>query len=215
VKISTVILLVLAVAISNVVLTFCFALITDGQTNMHSCVFNTKSSSHALLFQYCYGRLRFVCKNISPTTPSSTGCPVLQSSFVTLREKMGLTLPYLIYRPTYLACDVPLWFFLAIGGGITTGFLKCRLRRRPPSGGCLKCGYDLRGNVSGICPECGRPIGSRFDARVHQRRVQNVADPRFRLRRVFFAESFSAGATEYFETERQCGRQRGPTSYSI
>jgi predicted Zn-ribbon and HTH transcriptional regulator len=20
---------------------------------------------------------------------------------------------------------------------------------------CIKCGYDLRGNVSGICPECG------------------------------------------------------------
>lgn len=23
---------------------------------------------------------------------------------------------------------------------------------------CLRCGYDLRGNVSGICPECGKPI---------------------------------------------------------
>lgn len=22
---------------------------------------------------------------------------------------------------------------------------------------CRKCGYDLRGNVSGICPECGSP----------------------------------------------------------
>ncbi len=20
---------------------------------------------------------------------------------------------------------------------------------------CIKCGYDLRGNVSGVCPECG------------------------------------------------------------
>lgn len=30
-----------------------------------------------------------------------------------------------------------------------------RLRRRP--GACLTCGYDLTGNVSGICPECGRP----------------------------------------------------------
>jgi hypothetical protein len=24
---------------------------------------------------------------------------------------------------------------------------------------CLKCGYDLKGNVSGICPECGEGIG--------------------------------------------------------
>jgi len=23
---------------------------------------------------------------------------------------------------------------------------------------CFECGYDLRGNVSGICPECGTPI---------------------------------------------------------
>ena len=27
-------------------------------------------------------------------------------------------------------------------------------------GGCPICGYDLRGNVSGICPECGTPLGS-------------------------------------------------------
>ena len=26
---------------------------------------------------------------------------------------------------------------------------------RPPPGHCQKCGYDLTGNVSGRCPECG------------------------------------------------------------
>jgi hypothetical protein len=26
---------------------------------------------------------------------------------------------------------------------------------------CLKCGYDLTGNVSGRCPECGREIADR------------------------------------------------------
>jgi hypothetical protein len=25
-------------------------------------------------------------------------------------------------------------------------------------GGCSSCGYDLRGNSSGICPECGNPF---------------------------------------------------------
>ncbi|MCK4659079.1 MAG: hypothetical protein KAV82_06110 [Phycisphaerae bacterium] len=29
-------------------------------------------------------------------------------------------------------------------------------RRRP--GFCWRCGYNLTGNVSGICPECGTPI---------------------------------------------------------
>lgn len=23
---------------------------------------------------------------------------------------------------------------------------------------CLHCGYDLTGNVSGVCPECGKPV---------------------------------------------------------
>ncbi len=31
-------------------------------------------------------------------------------------------------------------------------------RRRRKEGCCLKCGYNLTGNVSGICPECGTAI---------------------------------------------------------
>jgi hypothetical protein len=30
--------------------------------------------------------------------------------------------------------------------------------RRIPSGHCEQCGYNLTGNVSGICPECGTAI---------------------------------------------------------
>jgi len=39
---------------------------------------------------------------------------------------------------------------------ITLMFARWRIRMR--SGACLACGYDLRGNVSGICPECGTAI---------------------------------------------------------
>jgi len=38
-----------------------------------------------------------------------------------------------------------------------TAFLWYRDRQVPP-GYCRKCGYDLTGNISGICPECGTPI---------------------------------------------------------
>jgi hypothetical protein len=31
-------------------------------------------------------------------------------------------------------------------------------RRRWPTGCCQECGYDLRGNTSGRCPECGCPV---------------------------------------------------------
>ncbi len=32
--------------------------------------------------------------------------------------------------------------------------------RRPPPGHCKSCGYDLTGNVSGVCPECGQPCAT-------------------------------------------------------
>lgn len=34
-----------------------------------------------------------------------------------------------------------------------------RLKGRRRRGLCEQCGYDLRGNVSGVCPECGRRVG--------------------------------------------------------
>jgi len=40
------------------------------------------------------------------------------------------------------------------------GPLRRFLRRR--SGLCQRCGYDLKGNVTGVCPECGRPVGANL-----------------------------------------------------
>jgi len=36
-------------------------------------------------------------------------------------------------------------------------WLRPKVKEFPP-GYCGGCGYNLTGNVSGICPECGRPI---------------------------------------------------------
>jgi hypothetical protein len=33
--------------------------------------------------------------------------------------------------------------------------------RTLPADGCRQCGYNLTGNVSGVCPECGREIEVR------------------------------------------------------
>ncbi|MBU0717644.1 MAG: hypothetical protein KJ749_05290 [Planctomycetes bacterium] len=33
-----------------------------------------------------------------------------------------------------------------------------RRRRRRKRGLCIKCGYNLTGNVSGVCPECAEPV---------------------------------------------------------
>ena len=51
---------------------------------------------------------------------------------------------------------IPLWIpFLIIAA--PTGFAIWR-ERQPPPGHCRRCGYDLTGNVSGICPECGTAV---------------------------------------------------------
>jgi hypothetical protein len=51
---------------------------------------------------------------------------------------------------------VPVWIVLGLVA-IPTAILWYR-DRRPPKGCCQGCGYNLRGNVSGVCPECGEPI---------------------------------------------------------
>ena len=47
--------------------------------------------------------------------------------------------------------------------GITAA-LSFAGRLRIRSGHCQRCGYNLAGNVSGICPECGTPIGTGSSA---------------------------------------------------
>jgi hypothetical protein len=37
-------------------------------------------------------------------------------------------------------------------------FRRARLIR---SGGCSACGYDLTGNTSGVCPECGTAVAGK------------------------------------------------------
>ena len=51
---------------------------------------------------------------------------------------------------------VPLWIpFLMFA--LPTAFL-CHRDRRFPRGLCQACGYNLTGNMSGVCPECGQRI---------------------------------------------------------
>lgn len=49
---------------------------------------------------------------------------------------------------------------LALGCALGIWLCVWRIRRakRVPPGPCHKCGYDLTGNVSGRCPECGIPV---------------------------------------------------------
>jgi hypothetical protein len=72
--------------------------------------------------------------------------------------RYGLILPRRQFRypGQVIGVRVPLWL-LALAVGFPTAILFWRDRGYGP-GHCRKCGYNLTGNVSGICPECGTPV---------------------------------------------------------
>jgi len=56
----------------------------------------------------------------------------------------------------YSWASFPLWIpFVLLG--IPTALLWRLDRRRPRPGYCARCNYDLTGNVTCCCPECGEP----------------------------------------------------------
>jgi hypothetical protein len=62
---------------------------------------------------------------------------------------------------TSIACRVPWWVLLLLFGVYpTVQFVRKKRQeyqktRRLEHGQCNACGYDLTGNTSGVCPECG------------------------------------------------------------
>ena len=54
---------------------------------------------------------------------------------------------------TSWSVGIPLWFPFLVAATATAWIW--RLDRRRPPGACPKCHYDLTGNTTGICPECG------------------------------------------------------------
>ena len=55
---------------------------------------------------------------------------------------------------------MPLWPIVALAAVAPAVWLvdPLRKRRRRKAGQCAACGYDLTGNVSGVCPECGAEV---------------------------------------------------------
>ena len=58
------------------------------------------------------------------------------------------------------ALVLPLWLVFTVVC-VVTAFLFWRDRRRIQAGHCQRCGYDLRMNASGQCPECGLKIAGQ------------------------------------------------------
>lgn len=72
-------------------------------------------------------------------------------------------------RPELMLDNVPDLRFVIMGSGVTGVLVvTCRLVAtqrdrwqaliRPKRGFCQTCGYDLTGNTTGTCPECGTTV---------------------------------------------------------
>ena len=67
----------------------------------------------------------------------------------------------LIHDPLKVQIKFAFWpFFFLFAAYPTLALVRgpVRRRRRRRKGLCIKCGYNLTGNVSGVCPECGTTI---------------------------------------------------------
>ncbi len=79
---------------------------------------------------------------------------VVQWAAADHKAAYGMFLPEVQRQNGILTVGVPLWIpFVCVAALTAIFFVKDR--RRIPPGHCPACGYNLTGNVSGRCPECG------------------------------------------------------------
>ena len=71
----------------------------------------------------------------------------------------GWTLTMSTWMPTLLTSPLLIPFVILMHG-------SHRHRRRARAGRCVTCGYNLTGNVSGICPECGEAIPTEMKVKM-------------------------------------------------
>lgn len=63
------------------------------------------------------------------------------------------------------SCWFPFWLAASVNLLLLSGLLfygAWLKRRRAKHGLCLECGYNLTGNVTGVCSECGHPRSYRY-----------------------------------------------------
>jgi hypothetical protein len=53
---------------------------------------------------------------------------------------------------------IPDWLPIPVLAAYPIAYFAWRIHRRRRPGHCLHCDYDLTGNESGACPECGEPV---------------------------------------------------------
>ncbi len=113
--------------------------------------------SHVTVFVSCDGVIHLCI--IRPAASPTSVWRIHRFGFTWYSQNEGVLLgkPGARCRHYFAPC----WLLtLLLGAYPTIALIRGQLRRRRArTGHCLKCGYDLTGNVSGVCPECGTKIG--------------------------------------------------------
>lgn len=106
-----------------------------------------------------------LCINLWPCAilgPFFTFCGVL-SLFVNGGDALrlnGQPVRTVGEKVAWIACSV---LTSAVGVAFAVWHVRARRRwHRRPGRECLDCGYDLTGNVSGVCPECGGHVPQKL-----------------------------------------------------
>jgi hypothetical protein len=104
-----------------------------------------------------WGRAEFMYMSPIPREPYGlldlASSPAPRPLFFWTREKR--------FGTDWSRVGFPLWFPVIVFAAYpVVALLRGPVRRwrRRTRCVCIECGYDLTGNVSGICPECGRPV---------------------------------------------------------
>ena len=111
--------------------------------------------------QYLFGQGRVRLYHSTGSLLDNSGWHITGFRYESVAKRLGLGLPQIFWRrsPRIRMLQIPIWL-LVLMAAIPTAILWYR-DRRPPKGHCQTCGYDLTGNVTGVCPECGAPTRGR------------------------------------------------------
>ena len=73
---------------------------------------------------------------------------------------------------------IPLWPVIVLSAIPTFVFVRHWSRFRPRRGFCSTCFYDLRGNTSGVCPQCGTVVAGKSPAAVAEGKILDMGGER-------------------------------------
>ena len=99
----------------------------------------------------------FYLADAIPCSLHSLGWPTEKTEWLAFQW-----LPSFANRGSAFVLTVPLWIPFLLAAFLLMAFLRWldhRLRILP--GCCQRCGDDLTGNLSGVCPECGVAVSKR------------------------------------------------------